>query len=1293
MKVRFPRNPIIRYGAALLSVILSLFITLQIDFLAERMSLALCFAVIILATWFGGRGPGLTALVLSVIGGEYFIMVPRFTLAWENPVTFFTFVPLTLLIVFLLSAVQHRAVSLQAGEIRYRLLFENNPMPMWVFDLDTLRFHAVNEAAIRHYGYSREEFLSMTILNIRPEDDLEAVKKNVVQTDKKLRTGFWRHLKKDGSVIDVEITAHELDFEGRPSRLVLANDVTERKRAETLLRESETRVLSIIDTALDGVIVIDHEGRIITFNLAAERIFGYESDEVIGKEMAGLLIPQSKREAHRKGLKHYLATGEGPILGKRIEVSALRSDGTEFPVELSIMRIGALEPPTFTGVVRDITERKQAESRFHQVIEGSPNGIVMVEPNGNISLVNARIEMLFGYSRDELLGSPIEMLVPERYRGHHADFRRGFMFDPAARSMGSGRDLFGLRKDGSEFPVEIGLNPVETTQGMMVLGTIVDITERKQAEEALRRSEERFRFLNDLAEGTRNLSDPDEIMKVMARMLGEHLRASRCAYADVENDGERFSIRHDYTDGCASTVGDYRLSLFGTRAVSALHRGETLIVHDVDEELSPEDGADMFNAIGIKAIITCPLVKDGGLLAMMAVHQTTPRDWTPEEIAIVQDVVERCWATIERRNAEDALRLSEDQFRTMADSIPQLAWTAHADGSIFWYNQRWYEYTGSTAEEMEGWGWQSVHHPEVLPKVLERWKGAIESGEPFEMEFPLLGADGRFRGFLTLVQPLKDADGRVVKWFGTNTDVETLKRAEEALRRSQEQLAGILNSAMDAIITVNSEQQIVLFNSAAEHMFRFPAADALGQPLDRFLPEKFRSVHRSHIEEFGKTHVTRRSMASLGAIFGVRSGGEEFPIEASISQLTSGGEKFYTVILRDITERKKAAQDLINSERRFRALIEHSGDSIALVDPQHTILYLSPSVTTTEGYEPSELLGENGLEKTHPDDISTVRETFAQLLARPGEPIPRLWRRKHKHGHWIWLEGVATNLLDDPAVGAIVTNYRDVTARRQAEEEIRSLNLTLERRVQERTSELLAANKELEAFSYSVSHDLRAPLRHINGYSMALLEDYEDQLDDTGKGYLQEVRGASQEMAQLIDDVLQLARVARSEINREKVDLTQMAANILAELKRREPGRTVAISVEKDLIGYGDRRLLSIVLTNLFSNAWKFTGKCIDAEIQFGSVVKDSKTVFFIRDNGAGFDMAYADKLYGAFQRLHSTTEFEGTGIGLATVQRIINRHGGQVWAEAEVNKGATFYFALPDTEESGDEKQSDITS
>jgi light-regulated signal transduction histidine kinase (bacteriophytochrome) len=225
--------------------------------------------------------------------------------------------------------------------------------------------------------------------------------------------------------------------------------------------------------------------------------------------------------------------------------------------------------------------------------------------------------------------------------------------------------------------------------------------------------------------------------------------------------------------------------------------------------------------------------------------------------------------------------------------------------------------------------------------------------------------------------------------------------------------------------------------------------------------------------------------------------------------------------------------------------------------------------------------------------------------------------------------------------------------------------------------ELRAVNTELEAFNYSVSHDLRSPLRSLDGFSQALLEDYTNKLDAQGIDYLQRIRAASQKMAQLIDDLLNLSRLTRSKMDFETVYLSGLAQAVAVELKKSEPERQVEFDIEKELVVNGDKRLLRIVLENLLGNAWKFTGNNPKTRIEFGVTQVDSKLAYFIRDNGAGFDMTYADKLFSAFQRLHSPSEFQGSGIGLATVQRIINRHGGQVWAEGAVEQGATFYFTL----------------
>jgi light-regulated signal transduction histidine kinase (bacteriophytochrome) len=250
---------------------------------------------------------------------------------------------------------------------------------------------------------------------------------------------------------------------------------------------------------------------------------------------------------------------------------------------------------------------------------------------------------------------------------------------------------------------------------------------------------------------------------------------------------------------------------------------------------------------------------------------------------------------------------------------------------------------------------------------------------------------------------------------------------------------------------------------------------------------------------------------------------------------------------------------------------------------------------------------------------------------------------------------------------------REVEARKRAEEEIRELNQTLSRRA----AELEVANKELESFAYSVSHDLRAPLRHITGFGKMLLDDYAGDLDEHGRGYVETMCQAGLRMGQLISDLLNLSRVARAEIRREPVDLSKFAELIMLDLRNEEPERQVETVIAPGISAHGDARLMRIVLDNLLGNAWKFTAKCPGAKIEFGTERHKEGPVYFVRDNGAGFDARYVERLFSPFQRLHKNEEFPGTGIGLATVQRIVHRHGGRVWAEGAVDQGATFYFSL----------------
>ena len=401
-----------------------------------------------------------------------------------------------------------------------------------------------------------------------------------------------------------------------------------------------------------------------------------------------------------------------------------------------------------------------------------------------------------------------------------------------------------------------------------------------------------------------------------------------------------------------------------------------------------------------------------------------------------------------------------------------------------------------------------------------------------------------------------------------------------------------------------------------------------------------------------------------------------YPIRGDSSKISS-----VAAITHDITEQKKAEQAMYDSEEKYSSLFDQSVLGIYLHDLEGRIIDVNHEGCLQLGYKKNELL-EMSVFDFHPEDDIGVNLPKEAILPewtkwQPDDRYVLEATHQRKDGTVLPVQ-VTTGIVQYGNKKLVLAMTQNITERKQSEEEIRALNEELEVRVKKRTAQLEAANRELDAFTHSASHDLRGPLNRISGFSEALLEDYANQLDPQGKDYLQRISNSSQHMGELIEDLLKLSKVSQHQISREPVELSALVNVCLKELQAREQHRQIEIAVTPGLVAEADTALIRIALENLLGNAWKYTAGEEKARIAFGSTVQEGKEVYYIRDNGTGFDMKHAEKLFTAFQRLHDSKAYPGTGVGLSIVYRIISRHGGEIWAEGELGKGACFFFTLP---------------
>ncbi len=693
-------------------------------------------------------------------------------------------------------------------------------------------------------------------------------------------------------------------------------------------------------------------------------------------------------------------------------------------------------------------------------------------------------------------------------------------------------------------------------------------------------------------------------------------------------------------------------------------------------------------------------------------------------VHVAKDITERRKAEAEIRRYEEHLEeLVAEQTqeiqranvynRTLIEISPDPLVTINTEGKIADANAAAEIVTGLSRSELIGMDFSDYFtEPE---KARAGYELAFREGHITDYPLEILHKEGQVTPVLYSANLYRDENGKVTGLLATARDISEHRQVEAALKYRAQQQAVVaslgqhalkgesLDLLMEATVAFVARTLSIEFSYIMELM---PGEDSL--LLKAGVGWNQGSVGRTKVNagkssQSGYTLLTsepvivkdlneetRFTPPDLLLEHGVVSGmtviigkkDQPFGVLGSFSSSSHAFTENDSVFLQAVAnvlgqaiERKHAEEAVRLANAYNRSLIEASLDPLVTISPEGKITDVNAATEKATGRKRNHLIGSDFSDYfTQPERAKAGYEH----VFREGIVTNYALEIKHIDGHVMPVLYNASMYRDNNGnVIGVFAAARDITDRKKAEDEIRKLNTELEARVTVRTAELEDANKELEAFSYSVSHDLRAPLRSIDGFSLALLEDYSAALDAKAQDYLNRIRTASQSMATLIDDLLELSRVSRHQIRLETIDISKMVEDIVGGFKQTDPDRSVSIKVLPNMKAVGDSHLVRIALQNLVDNAWKFTGRQPDAKIEVGTVNNKGNTAYFIKDNGAGFNPRYRDKLFIPFQRLHNPSEFPGTGIGLATTYRIIKRHGGTVWAEGETGKGAIFYFTL----------------
>lgn len=622
-----------------------------------------------------------------------------------------------------------------------------------------------------------------------------------------------------------------------------------------------------------------------------------------------------------------------------------------------------------------------------------------------------------------------------------------------------------------------------------------------------------------------------------------------------------------------------------------------------------------------------------------------------------------------RQNVERRLRQQREWLQTTLSSIGDAVVATDINGQISFLNKAAEEMTGWSLKEAAGRPFaevltiidasdrQTVKDP--VARVLD-----TNAAEDPDGQTVLVTRDGKEIFVDSRGAPIKDDMGHSIGAVLVFRDITEKKHTENSLR----QQALLIEQSYESIFVWDFERGILEWNAGSEKLYGFTKEEAVGRKSYELLQTVFPVSFEQFMAEL------ERNRWWSGEVRQRTRSGREVVAEARYQLIELGDRKIVLQTNRDVTESKLTENALRESEERYRHLFKNNPLPMWVYDTETLeFLAVNDAAVYYYGYTQEEFLSMTIKDIRPPEDVPALIEDVSKDKGK----IDRAdcWRHRKKDGTVIDVEITSHEMVFDGRPSRLVL-ANDITERKRAEEAVMRLNETLEQRVAERTLELKNTNKELEAFSYSVSHDLRAPLRAIDGFSRIFIEDYADKIDNEGRRILDVIRRNAQNMGQLIDDLLAFSRLGRKQIEPTVIDMNELARDVCAQLESSYDTKNLKIGPLPEATG--DRTLLRQVFINLFSNAFKYSGKKKNAPIEVGGRSENGENIYYVRDHGVGFDMKYVDKLFGVFQRLHSSEEFEGTGVGLAIVQRIVHRHGGRVWAEGEVDKGATFYFALP---------------